>query len=71
MENVLRQVEFVSRAKNYAGHLIGIRDIFQQVEASLFWIPEYARKKIIEALGYIGEDGRAPRQYSYPRLFDH
>ena len=67
MENVLRQVEFVSRAKNYAGHLIGIRDIFQQVEASLFWIPEYARKKIIEALGYIGEDGRAPRQYSYPR----
>ena len=67
IENVLRQVEFVSRAKNYAGHLIGIRDIFQQVEAALFWIPAYARKKIIEAIGYIGDNGRAPRQYSYPR----
>jgi len=67
VENVIRQVEFVSRAKNYAGHLIGIRDIFQQVESSLMWIPEYSRGKIVEALGYVGEDGRAPRQYSYPR----
>lgn len=66
LENVLRQVEFVSRAKNYAGTLIGIRDIFQQVEASLMWIPEYSRNKIVEALNYIGDDGRAPRQYSYP-----
>ena len=66
LENVLRQVEFVSRAKNYAGNLIGIRDIFQQVEAALTWIPEYCRKKIVEALGFIGDDGRAPRQYSYP-----
>ena len=67
IENVLRQVEFCARAKNYAGHLIGIRDIFQQVEASLIWIPEYSRKKIVEALNFIGDDGRAPRQYSYPR----
>ncbi len=66
IENVFRQVEFVSRAKNYAGTLIGIRDIFQQVEAALMWIPQYCRGKIIEALGYVGEDGRAPRQYSYP-----
>ncbi len=66
IENVLRQVEFCSRAKNYAGHLIGVRDIFQQVEASLMWIPAYSRGKIIEAIGFIGEDGRPPRQYSYP-----
>ena len=65
-ENVTRQVEFCTRAKNYAGSLIGIRDIFQQVEAALTWIPDYCRKKIVEALGYIGDDGRAPRQYSYP-----
>ena len=69
IENVLRQVEFCARAKNYAGPFIGIRDIFQQMEASLFWIPEYSRSKIIEALGYISDDGRAPRQYSYP-LFE-
>lgn len=66
LDNVMRQVEFCARAKNYAGPFIGIRDIFQQLEASLFWIPTYSRNKIVEALGYIGDDGRAPRQYSYP-----
>ncbi len=66
IKNVYRQVEFCSRAKNYAGALIGIRDIFQQVEAGLIWIPEYCRGKIVEALNFIGVNGRAPRQYSYP-----
>lgn len=66
LKNVFRQVEFCARAKNYAGPFIGIRDIFQQLEASLMWIPEYSRGKIVEALGYIGDDGRPPRQYSYP-----
>ena len=65
LENVLRQVEFCSRAKNYAGSLIGIRDIFQQLEAALVWLPQLARRRIIDALNYIGVDGRAPRQYSY------
>lgn len=66
IKNVIRQVEFCARAKNYAGAYIGIRDIFQQLEAAIMWIPDYCRKKIVEALGFIGEDGRAPRQYSYP-----
>ena len=65
LENVLRQVEFCSRSKNYAGSLIGIRDIFQQLEVALVWLPKLARKRIIDALNYIGVDGRAPRQYSY------
>ena len=66
LKNVFRQAEFCARAKNYAGPYIGIRDIFQQLEAAQIWIPEYCRGKIVEALNYIGEDGRAPRQYSYP-----
>ncbi len=66
LKNVFRQVEFCSRAKNYAGAYIGIRDIFQQLEAALTWIPTYCRKKMIEALGFIGDDGRPPRQYTYP-----
>lgn len=70
LHNVLRQTEFCARAKNYAGELIGIRDIFQQLECALLWIPDYCRGKIIEALGFIGEDGRAPRQYTYPRSND-
>ena len=66
LKNVHRQNEFCARAKNYAGPYIGIRDIFQQLESALLWIPDYCRGKIVEALGYIGVDGRAPRQYSYP-----
>lgn len=66
VKNVFRQTEFCARAKNYAGPFIGIRDIFQQLEAALMWIPDYCRGKIVEALNYIGENGRAPRQYSYP-----
>lgn len=66
LKNVYRQVEFCARAKNYAGPFIGIRDIFQQLEAALLWIPDYCRGKIVEALNFIGDDGRAPRQYSYP-----
>lgn len=66
LKNVFRQVEFCARAKNYAGPYIGIRDIFQQLEAALMWIPEYCREKIVEALNFIGENGRPPRQYSYP-----
>ena len=31
IKNVFRQTEFCTRAKNYAGPLIGIRDIFQQL----------------------------------------
>ena len=67
IKNVFRQVEFCSRAKNYAGPYIGIRDIFQQLEAAIMWIPDYCRTKIVEALNFIGEDGRPPRQYSYPK----
>ena len=66
IRSVVRQTEFCARAKNYAGPFIGIRDIFQQVEAAIAWIPEYCRGKIVEALNYIGDNGRAPRQYSYP-----
>lgn len=66
LKSVHRQTEFCARAKNYAGPYIGIRDIFQQLEAALLWIPSYSRTKIIEAFNFLGEDGRAPRQYSYP-----
>ena len=67
INNVFKQNEFCARAKNYAGPLIGVRDIFQQIESAQTWIPAYCRKKIIEALNFINEDGRAPRQYSYPK----
>ena len=70
INNVFKQNEFCARAKNYAGPLIGVRDIFQQIESAEIWIPDHCRKKIIEALNFIGENGRAPRQYSYPKEKD-
>ncbi len=66
LDNVKYQVEFCSKSKNYAGAYIGIRDIFQQVEAALMWMPKHCRYKIVDALNYIDEGGRPPRQYSYP-----
>ncbi len=63
--NLMRQVDFCAKAKNYAGPYIGVRDVTQQVEAALIWDPVYARKKIVEILSFTGDKGRAPRQYSY------
>lgn len=64
--NVMKQVDFCARAKNYAGPYIGVRDVTQQVEAAIVWDSAYVRKKLIEVLSFTGDEGRAPRQYSYP-----
>lgn len=61
----MKQVDFCAKAKNYAGPYIGVRDVTQQVEAALVWDSAYARKKLIEILSFTGDEGRAPRQYSY------
>jgi hypothetical protein len=65
-----KQVEFCSSIKGYVqlseGSLIGIRDVFQALEGMLYFKPEKARAKILEALGFIMPSGRCPRQYSLP-----
>lgn len=66
LRSVQKQVSVCALGKNYAGHLIGIRDVMQQLEGSLMWQPEKSRQKIINALNYILEDGRPPRQFSVP-----
>ena len=66
LSSVVRQTDFCSRSKNYAGEYIGVRDIMQQIEAAVCWDASLVRRRIVETLGFIGEDGRPPRQYSYP-----
>lgn len=66
IKNVERQVEFTALAKNSGVSLLGVRDVFQQLEAALMWNPSACREKILEALSFIGKDGRPPRQYSIP-----
>ena len=66
IKTVQRQVDFCGSGKDYAGSLLGVRDVFQSIEAMLLWNAAGARKKIIEALGFCGTNGRMPRQYSIP-----
>lgn len=70
MEHLKRQVEFCSLIKGYIqlspNSLIGIRDVFQALEALVFWRPSAARAKMLEALGFTAPDGRCFRQYSLP-----
>ncbi len=66
IRSVQKQVSFCALGKNYAGSLIGVRDVMQQLDGSLMWQPERSREKILNTLNYILEDGRAPRQYSVP-----
>lgn len=70
MEHLKKQVEFCSVIKGYIqlSHfsLIGIRDVFQALEGYLYWQPEIAKNKMLEALGFLSPEGRLPRQYSLP-----
>ena len=65
-----RQVEFCATISGYAqlseNSLIGIRDVFQAIEAYLFDREDLSRVKILEALNFIDPSGKAPRQYSLP-----
>ncbi|MFQ5502981.1 MAG: GH36-type glycosyl hydrolase domain-containing protein, partial [Phycisphaerae bacterium] len=46
--------------------LIGMRDVFQAIEGHLLSDSEAAKRKILEALGFVMPDGQCPRQYSLP-----
>lgn len=65
LEYVKRQVSLCALGKNYAGNMLGIRDVFQQLESSLLWHTKKSRKQIVEVLNYILEDGRPPRQTAF------
>lgn len=70
IEVVKKQVEFCSVIKGYiqlsSFSLIGIRDVFQALEALVYYEPDIARDKMLEALNFITKEGRCPRQYILP-----
>lgn len=66
LKTVRRQISLCALGDRYVGNLLGIRDVFQQLETSLIWQPEESRKQIIRALDCILENGRPPRQISFP-----
>ncbi len=60
------QVNLCALGKNYAGWLLGVRDVFQQLTCVQIWNPEDARRQIVRALNFIMSNGRPPRQFSVP-----
>ena len=67
LKNLQKQVDFCAMGDNYVEHLLGVRDVFQQLEQAIIWSPELAREKMIRALGFIDPSGRAPRQFCLPQ----
>lgn len=63
---VQRQASLCALGKNYVGKFLGIRDVFQQLETALIWQPKEARAQIVRVMDYILEDGRPPREISFP-----
>ena len=63
---VQKQVSFCALGKNYAGHLLGIRDVYQQLESSMLWQPERSREQMKRTFDFMLSTGRAPRQISFP-----
>ncbi|MGN0813424.1 MAG: GH36-type glycosyl hydrolase domain-containing protein [Candidatus Coproplasma sp.] len=66
VSQVIRQVEYCALAKTSTLSMLGMRDVFQQIESALMWNSSECRKKMLEAFSFIGIDGRVPRQYSLP-----
>lgn len=62
--SVIKQVDYCSKAKNSSLKLLGIRDLYQMLEASLIWNKDIAKERIIDSLNYITLNGRTMRQYS-------
>jgi len=67
IRNLQKQVDFCSMGENYVEHLLGVRDVFQQLEQAIIWSPELAREKMVRALNFIDISGRPPRQFSVPQ----
>lgn len=64
LRTVQHQVSFCAFGKNYAGALLGMRDVSQQLEAALMWEPKTSKACILRAFSYIDVNGRPPRQFT-------
>ncbi len=66
VKKIQKQVDNCATGKYYVDDLMGIRDVYQQLEQALIWNAGQARRQMLSALGFIMINGRAPRQYSLP-----
>lgn len=66
LRQVQKQASFCALGKNYVGRFLGVRDVFQQLESALIWQPNECRAQIVRVMNFILEDGRPPREISFP-----
>ncbi len=66
IHTIQKQVDNCAMGKYYVEDLMGVRDVYQQLEQALLWDSQQAREKMLVALGFLDPSGRAPRQYSIP-----
>ncbi|MDY4849608.1 MAG: hypothetical protein SO176_05095 [Bacilli bacterium] len=66
LKSVINQIDYGSKTKNSSLMQLGVRDLFQMVEASLLWDPSLAKEKIINAFSFEFLNGRFLRQFSTP-----
>ncbi len=66
LKKVQKQVDNCAMGRYYVDDLLGIRDVYQQLEQALIWDNSQAREKMLRALSYIDPNGIAPRQISIP-----
>ena len=65
-KKVQKQVDNCATGRYYVDDLMGVRDVYQQLEQALIWNGGQARRQMLSALGFLMKNGRAPRQYSLP-----
>ena len=57
-------MSFCAENKDYGGRMLGMRDIFQQLEPAVMWEPDKVRNRFCELFNYILDNGRTPRSIS-------
>lgn len=65
MSNLVKQVQYCATCKNSTLLMLGVRDIYQAIEAQVIYSPKEARTKLLDCLGYLDISGRSPRQFSH------
>ena len=65
LKEVLIQVDYCATAKNSSLTLLGVRDVFQAIEAAIYFEPKAMRNRIVDIMNYLDITGRFPRQFAF------
>ena len=64
-KELVKQVQYCASCKNSTLSMLGVRDIYQAIEAQIIYNPTQAKEKMLDCLSYLDKSGRSPRQFSH------